>query len=135
MKKALLVLLALFVIAGCDKKNDVDSKPKINIYKIIDEKFKENNIDFTRESQLNYENYYALDGWQYVIDNATCIVDIYSFNEDDPVYVESLERQAIISKDFDNQYISAVVNKGMAAIIWSGCEKEETIKDILLNLK
>lgn len=135
MKKALLILLALFVIVGCDKKKDKKEENKdINIYEIIDKEFKKNNISFIRESELNHENYYASSAWQYVIDDALCIVDVYYFGEDSNIYIDALEKQAIRSKDYDNQYLSAVVNKGMAAIIWDGCEKSALIKKILMDL-
>lgn len=137
MKKALLILLALFVIVGCDKKKDEKEENEYNatnIYEAIDKEFKKNDISFIRESELNHENYYASSAWQYVIDNASCIVDIYYFGEDSSVYKDALDKQAIRSKDYDDQYISAVVNNGMAAIVWDGCEKSTLIKNILMDL-
>lgn len=134
MKKALLILLALFVIVGCDKKKDKKEENNIDIYEVIDKEFKKNDISFIRESELNHENYYASSAWQYVIDNASCIVDVYYYGEDSSVYKDFIEKQAIRSKDYDNQYLSAVVNKGMGAIVWDGCEKSALIKKILMDL-
>lgn len=133
VKKALLVLLALFLITGCDKK-EVAKKEEKDIFEVIDEKFKENNLSYVRDVELNADDYYAKIGWQYAINDSSCIVDIYYFGEDSNIYKDALQNGAIRAKQYDNQYFSATVNKGMAAIIWDGCNNTEFIKNILLGL-
>ncbi len=133
MKKALLVLLALFILTSCTKEKEPKEKD-INVFEIIDEKFNQNEITFSRDAKLNEDDYYAKEGWQYVINDASCIVDVYYFGEDSSIYKDALEKEAIRAKQYDNQYFSATVNKGMAAIIWDGCSNYDSIKNILMNL-
>lgn len=133
MKKALLILLAFFTITSCTNKKEIPEE-KIDIYEEIDKKFDESGVSYTRKVELNAANYYAKEGWQYAIDEGSCIVDVYYFGEESNMYKDALDKGAIRAKEYDNQYFLATVNKGMAAIIWDGCNNSEIIKNILMNL-
>ena len=134
MKKIFIILICFCILTGCDETSKTNKTEKKDIFAIIDQKFKDGQINFVRNGKLNHESYYANEGWQYVIDDASCIVDIYSFDENSEIYKDAFEKQAIRARDYDNNYIVSTVNKGAAAIIWEGCNKTEEIQNIIKTL-
>lgn len=134
MKKLLFILLACTMLTGCNEVVDKKQEDGSEIYKTIDTKLKESNLEFSKV-EIDKDDYYALEAWQYSINNASCIVDIYRYNMDTDFYKEAVEMGALKSKNYENQYIIATVTNGIGAIIWSGCDKEDQINSILNGLK
>ncbi len=134
MKKLVFILIACLALTGCNEIKANKPEDNSKIYEKIDAKLKENNIEFSKV-EINKDNYYALEAWQYNINNASCIVDIYRYNIETDFYKEAVEMGALRSKEYEGQYIVATVTNGIGAIIWSGCDKEDQINSILGELK
>ena len=134
MTKALIILLALFTLTACNNKEIKVDKAK-QTFELVDKKLTENNIVFSRNVELTASDYYAKEAWQYVINDAACIVDIYYYGEESDIYKDALEKGAVKSKIYDNQYIYATINKGIAAIIWDSCNIKSDVETIIMGLE